>query len=237
MPLPKWDACARTRTPGKRARRARRPRVRAVLRLDLEFRLRVDVPAVPPIAAGEQPKFSGGTGCRPRPSRSAQGAPAVRSLDQGRRADLDPRRRVRARLGDQGSAAALPEIQGHQDRLGQLERQGILHPPGRADAARPALPEDLFVEMRFGTGSLGAATKEFERRVLSGELDHGGNPILRWMIGHCHVRYDENMNFVPAKNRHLGGDGARRWRSTGRTNLNVHRRCVMASPIPAKACG
>ncbi len=61
------------------------------------------------------------------------------------------------------------------------------------------LAEDLFTEMRFGTGTLGAATKEFERRILSGELDHGGNPIVRWMIGHCHVRYDENMNFVPAK--------------------------------------
>lgn len=62
-----------------------------------------------------------------------------------------------------------------------------------------ALPEDKFVEMRFGTGTLGAATKEFERRIHSAELDHGGNPIVRWMIGHCHVRYDENMNFVPAK--------------------------------------
>jgi phage terminase large subunit-like protein len=61
------------------------------------------------------------------------------------------------------------------------------------------IAEDLFQEMRFGTGSLGAATKEFERRILAGQLDHGGNPIVRWMIGHCHVRYDENMNFVPAK--------------------------------------
>lgn len=73
----------------------------------------------------------------------------------------------------------------------------LVAPPAGDDA--PALPEDLFFEMRFGTGSLGAATKEFERRILSGELDHGGNPILRWMMGHCHVRYDENMNFVPAK--------------------------------------
>lgn len=61
------------------------------------------------------------------------------------------------------------------------------------------LAESLFEEMRFGTGTLGAATKEFERRILSGQLDHGGNPVVRWMIGHCHVRYDENMNFVPAK--------------------------------------
>jgi phage terminase large subunit-like protein len=62
-------------------------------------------------------------------------------------------------------------------------------------------PEDLFVEMRFGTRSLGQGTKEFERKVFGGEMDHGGNPVARWMIGHCNVRFDENMNYVPAKKR------------------------------------
>jgi len=62
-------------------------------------------------------------------------------------------------------------------------------------------PEDLFVEMRFGTKSLGQGTKEFERKVFGGEMDHGGNPVARWMIGHCNVRFDENMNYVPAKKR------------------------------------
>lgn len=61
--------------------------------------------------------------------------------------------------------------------------------------------EDLFVEMRFGARSLGAASKEFERKVFAGELDHGGHPVARWMAAHCHVRFDENMNFVPAKKR------------------------------------
>jgi phage terminase large subunit-like protein len=62
-------------------------------------------------------------------------------------------------------------------------------------------PENLFVEMRFGTRSLGQGTREFERKVFGGEMDHGGNPIARWMIGHCNVRFDENMNYVPAKKR------------------------------------
>ena len=62
-------------------------------------------------------------------------------------------------------------------------------------------PEDLFVKMRFGAQSLGQGTKEFERKVIGGELDHGGNPVTRWMIGHCNVRFDENMNYVPAKKR------------------------------------
>lgn len=62
-------------------------------------------------------------------------------------------------------------------------------------------PESLFNEMRFGTRSLGAGTREFERKVFGGEMDHGGNPVMRWMIGHCNVRFDENMNYVPAKKR------------------------------------
>ena len=66
---------------------------------------------------------------------------------------------------------------------------------------KEGLPEDIFAEMRFGTKSLGAGTKEFERKVFGGEMDHGGNPVARWMIGHCNVRFDENMNYVPAKKR------------------------------------
>lgn len=62
-------------------------------------------------------------------------------------------------------------------------------------------PEDLFSEMRFGTKSLGQGTREFERKVFGGEMDHGGNPVMRWMMGHCNVRFDENMNYVPAKKR------------------------------------
>lgn len=63
------------------------------------------------------------------------------------------------------------------------------------------LATDLFCELRFGTKTLGPPTKEFERKVLGAEIDHGGDPIARWMIQHCHVRFDENMNFVPAKKR------------------------------------
>ena len=63
------------------------------------------------------------------------------------------------------------------------------------------LPEDLFREMRFGTRSLGAASRKFEDRVLAGEYEVAGNPMARWMAKHCLVRFDENMNFVPAKKR------------------------------------
>jgi phage terminase large subunit-like protein len=84
------------------------------------------------------------------------------------------------------------------DSWNALEFYNRLVSPGAGDDERP-LPEDLFVEMRFGTKTLGAATREFERKVLAGELAHGGNPVVRWMIGHARVRFDENMNYVPAK--------------------------------------
>lgn len=81
-----------------------------------------------------------------------------------------------------------------------LEFYNALVSPGEDDDAR-ALPESLFAQMRFGTKSLGAATKKFGTMVEAHDLDHGGNPVARWMIGHCHVRFDENMNFVPAKKK------------------------------------
>lgn len=81
-----------------------------------------------------------------------------------------------------------------------MEFYNALVNPSADDDERP-LPEDLFEQMRFGTKSLGAASKEFERKVLAGDLDHGKHPVARWMAGHCHIRFDENMNFVPAKKK------------------------------------
>jgi phage terminase large subunit-like protein len=73
----------------------------------------------------------------------------------------------------------------------------LVNPQDGADA----LPEDLFVKMRFGARTLGEATKRFERRVFAGEINHGHHPMARWMAGHCHIRYDDNMNYVPAKRK------------------------------------
>lgn len=63
------------------------------------------------------------------------------------------------------------------------------------------LPEDLFEKLRFGHRTLGEPTRRFEALVGASAIEHGNNPIMRMMIGHCHVRHDENMNIVPAKKR------------------------------------
>lgn len=71
------------------------------------------------------------------------------------------------------------------------------------DLEKAGVPVELMVEMRQGTATLGEPTKEFERMVFAGNLDHGGHPVLSWMAGHCRVRFDENLNYVPAKKASL----------------------------------
>lgn len=68
-----------------------------------------------------------------------------------------------------------------------------------ADLQRESFPADLIVDMRQGAKTLGEPTKEFERLVLARRLAHGGHPVMRWMVGHALVRFDENLNYVPAR--------------------------------------
>lgn len=67
------------------------------------------------------------------------------------------------------------------------------------DLQKDGIDPSLIVDMRQGHRTLGEPTKEMERLVMQGRLDHGGHPVLAWMAGHCAVRFDENMNFVPSK--------------------------------------
>lgn len=67
------------------------------------------------------------------------------------------------------------------------------------DLVTDGAPQELFVEMRQGIQTLGEPSKHFERLVYSGQLDHGGNPLLKWMAGHVEVRFDLNMNYMPSK--------------------------------------
>jgi phage terminase large subunit-like protein len=62
---------------------------------------------------------------------------------------------------------------------------------------------ELQIEMRQGHQTLGGPTKEFERLVFAGKVEHGGHPVLAWMAGHCTVRFDVNLNYVPDKRNSL----------------------------------
>ena len=56
-------------------------------------------------------------------------------------------------------------------------------------------------EVRQGFLSLGPGTKELERLVIAGALEHGGNPVLAWMASNCAVVMDPAGNIKPAKNK------------------------------------
>jgi phage terminase large subunit-like protein len=69
------------------------------------------------------------------------------------------------------------------------------------DLQSDGVDPELFCKVRQGIPSLGEATKDFEKLVFAGKLDHGGHPVLRWMAGNAWVRFDRNMNFAPDKEK------------------------------------
>jgi phage terminase large subunit-like protein len=56
------------------------------------------------------------------------------------------------------------------------------------------------VELGQGFASLSAPTKRLLELVLSGDLAHGGNPVLRWMASNVMTATDPAGNIKPAKN-------------------------------------
>ena len=61
--------------------------------------------------------------------------------------------------------------------------QGIAFDPWNATQLATQLGERFdMVEFRQGYASMNEPTKEFVARVLSGRLNHGGHPVLRWMV-------------------------------------------------------
>lgn len=55
------------------------------------------------------------------------------------------------------------------------------------------------VEHSQNFAGMTAATKEFERAVLDGRLQHGGCPLLRWQAAAVTVRQDDAGNIKPVK--------------------------------------
>ena len=57
------------------------------------------------------------------------------------------------------------------------------------------------VEFRQGFVSMSEPCKDFEARVVSRRLRHGGNPVLAWNVGNAVVRKDPAGNIKPDKER------------------------------------
>ncbi|MCG8453437.1 MAG: terminase large subunit [Spirochaetales bacterium] len=56
-----------------------------------------------------------------------------------------------------------------------------------------------FVEFGQGYVSMSPATKNFERLLLSHEINHGNNPVLNWMSGNVTLMSDPAGNVKPVK--------------------------------------
>lgn len=95
-----------------------------------------------------------------------------------------------------------------KDAFGQFDVQAFGFDPWNArklasDLQHDGMDPELQVEMRQGHQTLSGPTKEFERLVFAGKVEHGGHPVLSWMAGHCTVRFDVNLNYVPDKKNSL----------------------------------
>ena len=63
--------------------------------------------------------------------------------------------------------------------------------------------EAPMVQMAQGPITFNAPMRELERRMKSGTLDHGGDPVLQWMASNIVKREDQNENMAPDR-RHSG---------------------------------
>lgn len=65
---------------------------------------------------------------------------------------------------------------------------------------------DGFEVAMFGQGfaSMSAPTKDLEKLLLGRQLQHGDNPVLRWMAANVSVKQDAAGNLKPAKDKSIG---------------------------------
>ena len=91
------------------------------------------------------------------------------------------------------------EINDLQERY---KHQEIAYDPYNATHLATELGEDdgfNMVEFRQGFISMNEPTKECERLVLSHAIEHGNNPVLKWMASNVSVKTDPSGNIKPVK--------------------------------------
>ena len=86
---------------------------------------------------------------------------------------------------------------------GQFDIQEVGYDPWNAYQMAQDLTDEgiTMVEVRQGFKTMSPAMKELEKLIVGKELEHGGNPILRWMFGNMAVKKDENENIRPVKDK------------------------------------
>jgi phage terminase large subunit-like protein len=93
------------------------------------------------------------------------------------------------------------------DMLGIIKRfdvKSIGFDPHRAyhGVVQALQAEDVKLnEFRQRTVEFDAPTREIEKMVLSRKLNHGGNPLLAWMVSNVEIMEDTSGNIKPSKGR------------------------------------
>ncbi|WP_348266422.1 terminase TerL endonuclease subunit [Edaphobacter sp. DSM 109919] len=90
------------------------------------------------------------------------------------------------------------------NELGQLYNiRELMFDRWNATQLTTQLAGDGFETVQFGQGftSMNAPTKRLLELVLSSELAHGGNPVLRWMASNVTVKQDPAGNLKPDKSK------------------------------------
>ena len=125
-----------------------------------------------------------------------EGTPAhhaiARRVDRRVEGGARPDPREAARLERERAVVGLGERYGVQE---------IAIDRWNSTAVSTALQGEGFTINQFGQGfaSMAAPTKELERRVLGGEVNHGKHPVLRWMAANASARTDSADNLKPDK--------------------------------------
>jgi phage terminase large subunit-like protein len=83
----------------------------------------------------------------------------------------------------------------------EYDLQEVAYDPYNAKQSVLRLEQEGIVMVQFRQGfiSMSGASKDFEKRVLNSEINHGGNPVLTWMISCTEVATDPAGNIKPVK--------------------------------------
>jgi phage terminase large subunit-like protein len=193
IPMDKWDACAGTRTVAELREMLRGWTCYAGLDLSSRIDLTAFVLVFPP-QRGEEKWF-------------VLSFPFIPGDEMRRRINRD---RVPYDAWEkQGFLTVLPGERINQDAvIGVVERlrqhytfKHVAFDRWGADHVVNALERSGFEVVEFGQGmkSMSPPMKEIVAKLLAGEIEHGGDPVLRWAASSVVATTDEAGNAKPVK--------------------------------------
>ena len=104
----------------------------------------------------------------------------------------------------EGNVVDYDVVRADINQLGeQFNIRQIAYDPWNATQIVTQLQGDGFemVPVRQGYYTMSPASKEFEKLILGRKIDHGGNPVARWMMSNVAVEIDAAGNIKPSKKK------------------------------------